>query len=81
MLISHFRRHLSLHEQGESCSEVTSDVLGRTWDSIARGVGLIVVDLTKSDCIATLTVAKESSYHTATRSVNEKELCASHNLM
>jgi len=58
MLISRFRRHLSLHEHGQSFGEVTSDVLGRTWDSIARGVGLITVDLTKSDCITTLTMAK-----------------------
>jgi hypothetical protein len=53
MLIPRFIRHLCLHEQGESFSEVTS-----TLDSIARGVGLIIVDLTESDCIAKLTVAK-----------------------
>jgi hypothetical protein len=70
MLISRFRRHLSLHKQGESLSEVTSDVLGRTWDGIAREVELITVDLTKSDCLSGLTVAKESSYHAAARSVN-----------
>ena len=29
---------------------------------------LIIVDLNKSDCIATLTMAKESSYHAAARS-------------
>jgi hypothetical protein len=70
MLISRFRSHLSLHEQGGSFSEVTSDVLGRTWDGIARGVELITVDLTKSDCITTLTVAKKSSYHAAASSVS-----------
>jgi hypothetical protein len=59
-----------LYKQGESLSEVISDVLGRTWDGIGRGVELITVDLTKSDCLSTLPMAKEYLYHAAARLVN-----------